>query len=319
VRADQQYRKEIDGLRALAVLAVVAFHAQIAPFSGGFVGVDIFFVISGYLITQVILKDADGSGFSLITFYERRIRRIMPALLAVMCVTLLAAWLLMLPEDLDSVSRSVFSMTLFSSNFYFWNLLQNYFAAQTETLPLLHTWSLAVEEQFYVFFPLFLMVARPLGKQMVNGLIAAIALGSFAVCVWLVAAGHSQTAFYIPVARAWELMLGALVAADFIPAIKSRSLGEAIAWSGLLLIIATLFLVNSQTPFPGWAALPPTLGTVMILRGAEVKDSSAARLLSIPPLRLVGCRLIPFISGTGLSSSSRSIGRSIPLRSPSRG
>jgi peptidoglycan/LPS O-acetylase OafA/YrhL len=162
-----KYRKEIDGLRALAVLPVILFHAGFTTFSGGFVGVDIFFVISGYLITTIIVDEMDKGSFSLLNFYERRARRILPALFFVMLCTLPFAWFWMLPQDLKSFSQSLVAVPLFASNVLFW-LTSGYFDTASELKPLLHSWSLAVEEQYYVFFPLFLMLAWKVGKSKID-------------------------------------------------------------------------------------------------------------------------------------------------------
>ena len=151
------YRREIDGLRALAVIPVILFHAGLQTFSGGFVGVDIFFVISGYLITTLLLSDLETGQFSILNFYERRIRRILPALFLVMLVCLPLAWLWLLPNHMKDFSKSLIAVSLFSSNFLFWSQ-SGYFDAAAELKPLLHTWSLGVEEQYYLFFPVFLLV-----------------------------------------------------------------------------------------------------------------------------------------------------------------
>ena len=168
-----EYRKEIDGLRALAVIPVIFFHAGIPFFEGGYVGVDIFFVISGYLITSLILSEKEAGTFTLISFYERRARRILPALFLVMLVCIPFAFFLMMPNQLKDFSESILAVSGFISNFLFW-LESDYFSPSAELKPLLHTWSLAVEEQFYILFPLFLLVFWSIGKKKINLLIICL-------------------------------------------------------------------------------------------------------------------------------------------------
>ena len=165
-----QYRKEIDGLRALAVLPVVLFHAGFSSFSGGFVGVDVFFVISGYLITSILIGENEQGRFSIVNFYERRARRILPALFFVMLCCIPFAWLWMLPDNLVEFGNSLIAVTFFVSNFLFWKE-SGYFAAAAEEKPLLHTWSLAVEEQYYLLFPLLILLVWPLGRRWLGGIL----------------------------------------------------------------------------------------------------------------------------------------------------
>ena len=169
-----KYRSEIDGLRALAVVPVILFHAGFELFSGGFVGVDVFFVISGYLITTILIEDLENQRFSLVSFYERRARRILPALFFVMFVCIPFAWMWMLPIQMKDFSQSLVAVSLFASNVLFWRE-SGYFDAAAEEKPLLHTWSLAVEEQYYVLFPIFLFLAWRYGKNRVFWMIVAIA------------------------------------------------------------------------------------------------------------------------------------------------
>src|SRR5215207_4006092 len=201
------YRADIDGLRALAVIPVLLFHAGFPAFGGGFVGVDMFFVISGYLITSIIHGDIEAGRFSLLSFYERRIRRIFPALFTVLFASTVMTTLILLPDPLKDFGQSVAAATLFASNVLFWEET-GYFAGAAEQKPLLHTWSLAVEEQFYLVFPLFLLLLARAGRAGIPAT-AAIFLLSFAASVWAVP--HAPTAaFYLAPFRAWELLLGAL-------------------------------------------------------------------------------------------------------------
>ncbi|MDA9194804.1 acyltransferase [Burkholderiales bacterium] len=204
-----KYRKEIDGLRALAVLPVILFHAGFTTFSGGFVGVDIFFVISGYLITTIIVDEMDKDSFSLLNFYERRARRILPALFFVMLCTLPFAWFSMFPQDLKSFSQSLVAVPLFASNVHFW-LTSGYFDTASELKPLLHTWSLAVEEQYYVLFPLFLMLAWELGKKWIISLLIIVAIVSVSAAQYG-STNHPSFSFYVLPTRAFEILIGALI------------------------------------------------------------------------------------------------------------
>jgi len=260
------YRREIDGLRALAVLPVILFHAGFEVFSGGFVGVDIFFVISGYLITSIILAELELGTFSIVNFYERRARRILPALFLVVLVCIPFAWHWLLPSDMKDFSRSLVAVSLFASNFLFWNE-SGYFDTASELKPLLHTWSLAVEEQYYVIFPLFLMISWRIGKQQILVLLAIIFTASLAAAQWSSVA-KPATAFFLLPTRGWELLLGAFTAFYLSQADRfefSRPLREIFGWLGLALIIFSVFIYNKLTPFPGFYALAPTVGTAMII------------------------------------------------------
>lgn len=180
---NMDYRRELDGLRALAVLPVILFHAGFETFSGGFVGVDVFFVISGYLITTIILAELNRGNFSIVNFYERRARRILPALFLVMLACIPFAWILLAPADLNSFAKSLVAVSLFVSNVFFWKD-GDYFETAAELKPLIHTWSLAVEEQYYVLFPLFLMLFWKFGKRWILVTLGLVFVLSFAVAQW---------------------------------------------------------------------------------------------------------------------------------------
>ena len=210
-----RYRKDIDGLRALAVVPVVLFHAGVKAFSGGFIGVDVFFVISGYLITSLIVGEIEQGRFSIIRFYERRVRRIFPALFTLLIFVSVAASRLMMPKQFDEFATSVFATALFISNIVFWKE-GGYFAEPAIEKPLLHTWSLAVEEQFYIAFPLFLFIVHRWLKGRWIAWLAPLVFASFAIGVWGVAHKPSAT-FYLAPTRAWELLLGSLLAVRAIP------------------------------------------------------------------------------------------------------
>ncbi len=266
------YRREIDGLRALAVMPVLLFHAGIQSFAGGYVGVDIFFVISGYLITSIIINELHAGTFSILKFYERRARRILPALFLVMLACLPFAWLWMSPTGLWDFSESVVAVSLFLSNILFWKEA-GYFATANELKPLLHTWSLAVEEQYYVLFPLFLMLAwRFVGKRWIIGLLFFCALASLALSEWALTR-FASVSFYLLPTRGWELLIGALAAFYLFSSTNSDEnpnhlhlvANQAASFMGLLLITYAVFAYDKFTPFPGINALPPTIGAVLIV------------------------------------------------------
>ena len=204
-----RYRREIDGLRALAVVPVILFHAGFSTFSGGFVGVDVFFVISGYLITTIIVDELGKGSFTLLNFYERRARRILPALFFVMLFTLPFAWFWMLPPDLKSFSQSLVSVALFASNLFF-GLKSGYFDTTTELKPLLHTWSLAVEEQYYILFPVFLMLAWKFGKKWIISMLVMVGIISVLAAQWGSTTYPSYNFFFLPT-RGFEILIGALI------------------------------------------------------------------------------------------------------------
>ncbi len=208
------HRPDIDGLRALAVLPVLLFHARLGC-AGGFVGVDVFFVISGFLISSLILHELEAGTFSLLSFWERRIRRILPALFVVILATVVAGWFLFLPEDFERLGKSIVAQAALASNIYFHlqGLTEGgYFATTADTKTLLHTWSLAVEEQFYLFFPILIMVLVRAKRNLLLPVIIGLAIGSFGLSVYGSYAFPSATFFLLPT-RAWELLLGALLAA----------------------------------------------------------------------------------------------------------
>lgn len=262
-----KYRREIDGLRALAIIPVILYHAGLQGFSGGYVGVDIFFVISGYLITTIILSEMEAGTFSLIGFYERRARRILPALFLVLLVCLPFAWLCLQPLALENFSESLVAVTLFISNIFFWKH-GGYFDVESELNPLLHTWSLAVEEQYYVLFPLFLMIAWRLGKRWIIGILMLGALASLALA-YKFSLSFSTTAFYLLPGRGWELLVGAFTAfylssnRTFIT--KNPLINQLWGITGLLLIIYSIVFFNKDTPFPSLYTLVPTLGAALII------------------------------------------------------
>ena len=282
------YRRDIDGLRALAILPVLLFHAHVPGFSGGYVGVDIFFVISGFLITGIIAREVDEGRFSLVQFYERRFRRIMPALsLMILAVLAVACWLY-LPGDIEGVPKSALAATLFASNLWFFTDT-GYFAGGADVKPLLHTWSLAVEEQFYIAFPILLMLVARFASRWRSLIVGAIAACSLTLAIAL-QRDTSGFTFYLLPTRAWELFAGALLALGPMPTARARWLREALAWIGLSSVIFAVIFYTRDTVFPGTSALPPVLGAALLLHSAP--GTSVGRLLSLSPF--VGVGLISY-------------------------
>lgn len=278
-----QYRTDIAGLRALAVLPILFVHAGMTAIPGGFVGVDIFFVISGYLITRIILKEMDGGSFSVAGFYRRRALRILPALLVMLAVTLAVGWWRLFPGDLRSLGWSTTAAALSGSNFWFWRTV-NYFG-DADLIPLLHTWSLGVEEQFYIFHPLLLLALRRWWPRGIVPMLWIIFAGSLAIGFALIAVNKAPAAFYLLPPRAWELALGGLIAAGGFPAVAPRWRGM-VAATGLVMVIASLFVITPDSAFPAPWALLPCIGTALLIAYGEAAPT--ARLLSLPPMRFVG-------------------------------
>ncbi|WP_051309799.1 acyltransferase family protein [Desulfogranum japonicum] len=265
-----KYRVEIDGLRAISVISVVLFHFGLSTFSGGYVGVDIFFVISGYLITSIILKEIHQDSFSLANFYVRRARRILPVLFFMLLVSSLISIIVLLPNDLYSFCKSLLSVNIYASNFYFWRE-SGYWAVANDLKPLLHTWSLAVEEQYYIFFPLFLLICKRLKLQYIFIFLIIILLSSLGLSQWGAYAKPSAN-FYLLPTRAWELAIGAcltLVQYNFPIQLKNskftKYFSDIVSLVGLVFISYSIFLFDEETPFPSCWALLPTLGASLVI------------------------------------------------------
>ena len=287
-----QYRAEIDGLRALAVLPVILFHAGFEWFSGGFVGVDIFFVISGYLITTIIISEMAEGKFSIINFYERRARRILPALFFVMAACLPFAWLWLTPSDLEDFGQSLVAVSTFSSNILFWRE-SGYFDTAAELKPLLHTWSLAVEEQYYILFPIFIILTWRLGLKWVLILLSIVFLVSLGAAQWS-AYNAPDAAFYLLPTRGWELLVGVFAAfyLKYNTYLKSHSINQALSLLGFGMIVFSIIAFDKKTPFPSLYTLIPTIGTGLLILCA-VPKTVIHKLLSLK-----------FIVGIGLISYS---------------
>jgi peptidoglycan/LPS O-acetylase OafA/YrhL len=284
-----KYRADVDGLRAVAVLAVVLFHAGIPGLPGGFVGVDVFFVISGFLITRIITEEIDASRFSLLRFYERRARRILPALFAMMAVTAAVAAVFLIPDALADFGRSAAAAALSVSNVYFWRT-SGYFDLSAPFVPLLHTWSLGVEEQFYLVVPLYLLAARKLTRLSWPIILAPVVVLSFALSVWLVRASENA-AFYLPFGRMWELGLGSLLAVGATPPLRKGWIAEGLAAGGLALLLFAIVRYGEGMRFPGEAALIPCVGAGLLIYTGGT-GTWVGRLLSSRPM--VGIGLVSY-------------------------
>ena len=286
----KNYLAHIDGLRGIAVLAVLLFHLDIALFKGGFVGVDIFFVISGYLITGIIVRDLKEQKFSFAKFYARRIRRIFPALFFLLFATSIAALFFLGPEQFTDHFKALRMASAQVSNFYFAREL-DYFAPDQNNVPLLHTWTLGVEEQFYFVWPLLLFgIHRIWGISRSFIILAALLILSLIISEYLVHTDALQ-AFYMLHSRAWELAMGGLVALNVIPPARRQSLREGLAALGLVMIFASLILIT-EDGFPGIKALVPVFGASLLIYALQSGECRIQKLLSVRPL--VWCGLISY-------------------------
>lgn len=282
-----RYRPEIDGLRAVAVVPVILYHAGFEYFRNGFVGVDIFFVISGYLITSIIVNDLEANSFSLVDFYSRRAKRILPALYFIALACVPAAWMLLGPTDAQSFAKSLAAMATFTSNFYFWNE-SDYFATDAEFMPLLHTWSLAVEEQFYILYPLFLIAIWRFGKRVIVTLILTVLIASLFAAQSLVVP-HPAAAFYLLPTRAWELLLGALCAL-YVTACDPDQPGrfdQILSIIGGVAISLAITGIGATTTNPIMWTLLATLGAAMTILFSRPGTWTCA-LLSTSPFTRIG-------------------------------
>ncbi|HMZ07790.1 MAG TPA: acyltransferase family protein [Anaerolineales bacterium] len=280
------YRDDIDGLRAIAVLAVVLNHAGIPYFSGGYIGVDIFFVISGFLITSIIYRELQEGTFTIIRFYERRVRRILPALTGMTLFTLVVCAVLFEADKFKAFGKSLAATMLFVSNINFWKEA-GYFDAPSRLKPLLHTWSLAVEEQFYIVFPWLMFVLMKYTKRYLSVILLILSLLSFGFAAYQVKV-NATTAFYMAHLRAWELLLGSLIAVGGIPQPRTSNLRTALAVSGLAMILIPIFMYNEKTSFPGISALPPVIGTVLLIYSGAGEKTWMGVLLGNAPLTFIG-------------------------------
>ena len=274
-----KYRPEIDGLRAIAILPVIFYHAGLQIFSGGYVGVDIFFVISGYLISSIILSEIETGKFSLINFYQRRARRILPALFCVILISTPFAWFILLPADLELFGNSAFSALTFWSNYIFYFEI-DYFETSSKLKPLLHTWSLSIEEQFYIIYPILLIFFFKFGKKTFIIFLIISAITSLTLAQW---AGNlkftypyfekeflffnqsSLTNFFLPIGRIWELIIGILIAFYIKKNGQPNRFNEILTLFGLMLIFYSVFTFTPETNYPSFHTLLPTIGTGLLI------------------------------------------------------
>lgn len=280
-----KYQAHVDGLRAIAILPVILFHAGLG-FTGGYVGVDVFFVISGYLISGLILKDINADQFRITEFWERRIRRIVPALAVVVLATLIAGWFLFFPEDFKKLGQSMLAQALLVSNCYFYQDA-SYFAQGVDMKPLLHTWSLAVEEQFYLVFPFVLLTLKRFSRKSIVPGIVILCGTSFVLSVYC-SYSHQRANFYLLPMRAWELLIGSLLAASRLPREFPRWLTELISGLGLGAILFAVFFYNSNTRFPGATALLPCLGAAAMIWANDRALSVTGKFLASRPMVFIG-------------------------------
>ncbi|MCI3943875.1 acyltransferase [Pseudomonas syringae] len=256
------YRSDIDGLRAFAVLSVVVYHAFPSILVGGFIGVDVFFVISGYLISSILIKDLKSGQFSISRFYERRIIRIFPALIMVLLFCLVFGWLALLPDEYKALAKHAVSGAGFVSNLTLWNEA-SYFDVAADAKPLLHLWSLGVEEQFYLVWPVVLLLCWKTRARLTSSILVIIA-ASFALNMYQ--ASNNPTAdFYSPLTRFWELLVGALIAANIDKVSLEKKSANMLSIGGAVLMVIGLCTITSKDAFPGWRALIPVLGAAMLI------------------------------------------------------
>jgi peptidoglycan/LPS O-acetylase OafA/YrhL len=286
-RSPVQYRPEIDGLRAVAVLSVFIFHLQRRWLPGGFVGVDVFFVISGFLITTILRRDCDAGRFSYAKFYQRRIARLLPAFATVAFTTLAAAYFIYSPQDRASAGANLIATLLSVANIKF--IFQgNYFHLSPDGQPYLHYWSLSVEEQFYLIFPaLFLLVILKI-KRHTTAALSSLLVVSLLMCIF-VTRRNSNYAFFLLPTRAWELLAGAILANISITrGPDPRRIWKVFSFAGLLLIVISVFIIRENSGFPGYIAILPTLGAVLFIGPNGGSDGFTERILSCKPMVIIG-------------------------------
>jgi peptidoglycan/LPS O-acetylase OafA/YrhL len=288
-KTDFKYRNDIEGLRSIAIIPVILYHAHLAC-PAGFIGVDVFFVISGYLITKIIQEESNRDRFTLISFYHRRIRRIFPALFVMITISSALAYIVLLPTELIAYGKSLLAAATFVANIFFHGQV-DYFDSANEIKPLLHIWSLSVEEQFYIFWPIiFVTINTHVSEQKKTFLVAIGLVASLYYSEFLV--HHKpKAAFYLTPSRSWELLLGALLAT---PAVAPwlgrmpRRAADVASIVGLAAICAAVFGYDSITPFPGLTALAPCLGAALVIGAGAQGPTAGGRLLSLPPFAFIG-------------------------------
>ncbi len=280
------YRPDIDGLRAVAVLAVMLYHFGVDNLPGGFVGVDIFFVISGYLITKILIHEIASGQFSYVNFYMRRIRRIVPVFVLVVAVTLVMAMIFFMPSDLILVSKSIFANAVFGANILFWRT-SGYFDNVSGINPLLHTWSLAVEEQFYLFLPILLIWISRYKRFSAVSVLVFFTFLSFLSCIFIQLSRPNATFYLLPF-RAWELGAGSILACLVGRYSVSKLQGNVLSIIGLGLVLGSCILLSESREFPGWIAAFPVVGTALLIYAGQYQMGIVSRLLSCRPLVFIG-------------------------------
>jgi peptidoglycan/LPS O-acetylase OafA/YrhL len=289
------FRPDVEGLRAIAVLAVVLYHANIPFITGGYVGVDVFFVISGFLITGILISERERTqAISISGFYARRVRRVLPAASLVIVLTVVFGYLLVGVARAQGVADDSYWVALFLGNYHFAEAGINYFNRGAPASPLLHYWSLAVEEQFYIAWPITLILTglafKRFSYRFKLGVVLSIAIVGSLIWSILQTSQDPNWAYFSPFTRAWELGIGAALAIA-VPTIRKapRSTMIALSWAGLIAIVVATFVYTPSTPFPGYAALLPTLGAAAVIVGGTVPDSrGAVALLGLRPVRFLG-------------------------------
>ncbi|MBW2939739.1 acyltransferase family protein [Zhongshania aquimaris] len=279
------YRKDLDGLRGVAVLLALLFHSHTPGFSGGFVGVDLFFAISGFLITTILLREQEDGRFSLVNFYERRVRRILPALYTILFLSSFGLALILTPEQMEEYSKSLLSVVFFVSNIFYFNQ-GSYFGVAVEQMPLLHTWSLAVEEQFYIFYPLALYVAFKYFRQHMLKIVVVITILAFFFSIW---AGplYPKANFYFAPTRAWQLFIGAIAAVLLYSKGGESNENNLLSFIGLMMICGAVFFLDRSMLYPSYNALLPSVGTFLIIMYGG-GNTIAGYVLRSKPLVFVG-------------------------------
>ncbi|WP_159548750.1 acyltransferase family protein [Billgrantia tianxiuensis] len=306
-----QYRPDIDGLRAIAVILVVAYHAEIPGFDFGFIGVDVFFVISGYLITSLLIRELERTGdISLLAFYGRRVRRLMPAMVVVILSSLVLGYLLLTPVgQQQNLSESAIASIAFFANYYFIATTGGYFDGPTDQVPLLHMWSLSVEEQFYAIWPILLIAslsfARRHGKRpwIVFSTLAALGIGASFCYGWWLSSANPNAAYFSVLSRGWQLLAGSLLACvlgrGLLPQASNAARSTLAALAAALLLAAT-FVIEGSHAYPGWMGMLPVLSAVaLIVAGFGRASNPLSRLLATRPFVFVERYPTPGISGTG--------------------
>jgi peptidoglycan/LPS O-acetylase OafA/YrhL len=283
----KEWKTHIDGLRAVAVLSVLLFHAHVPFVSGGYVGVDIFFVISGYLISKVIFDEIKESNrFNFFNFYERRARRILPVFVLVTTLCVVVGGFIYLPPEFIIFAKSAIAACAFTANIFFYST-SDYFAPAAETIPLMHYWSLGIEEQFYIFFPILVLFAWRFGPTVLTALLALLFIASFTAAQFYLTIDQTASFFLLP-HRAWELLAGSVLALPWMRFSGSRLMREAASAIGIAIIGYALFAYTAKTSFPGLAAGAPVLGAFLILWSCDRNQTMIGRALSWTPLRLIG-------------------------------